>query len=144
MPHLVDAFHLPDHQLRIADHSKRSNFVFGGIAQRGDKALILGIVVGVVAKVFAQLGHGMTRGIVDSHAITGGPRVTAGSAIDVCRVIRWDGFWSTHFRSTKKIAGVRRSRRHDVEFTTAVFRPTAALIPTSRFGSTPSNSTPQA
>jgi hypothetical protein len=35
MTHLLDAFHLPDHQFGIADHLERLDLVFGGVAQGG-------------------------------------------------------------------------------------------------------------
>jgi len=38
MPHLVDAFHLPDHQFGIADHLERFDLVFGGVAESGKES----------------------------------------------------------------------------------------------------------
>ena len=99
MPHLVDPFHLPDHQFGIADHLERLDLVFGGIAKGGEESLILGVVIGAVPEVFAELSDRMAGGVLYGDAITGRPRIAASSAIDVSGVSGRRGF-----RSGKKIA----------------------------------------
>src|SRR6202795_2195669 len=107
MTHLVDAFHLPDHQFGIADHLERFDLVFSGVTESGDESLILGIVVGVVSKIFAELGDRMPGGVTDGDTIAGRPWIAAGSAVDVGGVGGGHGF-----RSGEKIAEVGRTRRH--------------------------------
>src|SRR6202040_1858816 len=107
MTHLVDAFHLADHQFGIADHLERSDLIFGGIAESGEESLIFGVVVGVVAKVFAEFGDWMSGRVVDSNTIASRPRIAAGSPIDVGGVGGGRGF-----RCGEKIAGIGRTRRH--------------------------------
>src|ERR1700719_3318882 len=107
MTHLVDTFHLADHQFGIADHLERSDLIFGGVAESGEESLIFGVVGGVVAKVFAEFGDWMSGRVVDSNTIAGRPRIAAGSPIDVGGVGSGRGF-----RCGEKIAGIGRRRRH--------------------------------
>src|SRR6266481_8810731 len=81
MTHLVDAFHLPDHQFGIADHLERFDLIFGGVAESGEESLIFGVVVGVVTKVFTKLGNRVSGGVIDGNTISGGTGIAAGSAI---------------------------------------------------------------
>ncbi len=104
---LVDPFHLANHELGIADHFKRFDVVFGGVAEGGQKALILGIVVSAMAEIFAEFGDGMAGGILDGDAVTGGAGIAASSAIDVGGVGGGSGF-----RRGEKVAGMRRRRGH--------------------------------
>ena len=106
MPHLVDAFHLPDHQLGIADHLERFDLVFGGVAQRGKQSLILGIVVGAVSEVFAKLGDRVAGGVLNGDTIPRRPRIAASSAIDVGSVRGGRGF-----RRGEKITGIAKSAK---------------------------------
>ena len=73
MPHLVDAFHLPDHQFGIANHLERFDLVFRRIAKRGEQSLILGVVVRVVTEIFAEFGDRVAGGILDGYAVTARP-----------------------------------------------------------------------
>jgi len=107
MTHLVDAFHLPHHQFGIADDLERCDLVFGGVAESGEESLILGVVIGVEAKVFAELGNRVAGGVLNGDTITGGAGIAAGSAINVRRVGGRRGF-----RRGEKIAGAGRARRH--------------------------------
>src|ERR1019366_1376959 len=105
--HLVDAFHLADHQFGIADYLERFDLVFGGVAEGGEESLVLGVVVGVVAEVFAELGDRVAGGVGDGDTVAGGAGIAAGSAIDVSSVRGRRGF-----RRWEKIAGSGRTRRH--------------------------------
>jgi len=107
MTHLVDAFHLPHHQFGIADDLERFDLVFGGVAESGEESLILGVVIGVEAKVFAELGNRLAGGVLNGDTVTGGAGIAAGSAINVRRVGGRRGF-----RRGEKIAGAGRARRH--------------------------------
>src|SRR5450759_5123499 len=107
MPHLVDAFHLADHQSGIANYLERFDLVFGGVAEGGEESLILGVVVGPVAEVFAELGDRVAGGVVDGDTVAGGAGIAAGSAIDVGGVGGGRGF-----RRGEKTAGIGRTRRH--------------------------------
>jgi hypothetical protein len=107
MPHLVDAFHLADHQFGIADHLERFDLVFGGVTESGQESLILGVVVGAVSKVFAEFGDGVAGGVLNSDTIAGGAGIAAGSAIDVSSVSGGRGF-----RRGEKIAGIGKARGH--------------------------------
>ncbi len=79
MTHLVDAFHLADHQFGIANHLERFDLIFGGVAESGEEPLILGIVVGAMPEVFAELGDRVAGGVVDGNTITGRSGISAGS-----------------------------------------------------------------
>jgi hypothetical protein len=107
MTHFVDAFHLPDHEFGIANHLERLDLIFGGVAESGEESLILGVVVGVVSKVFTKLGNRVAGGVVDGNTVSGGTGIAAGSAIDVGGVRGRRGF-----RRGEKIAGIGRTRRH--------------------------------
>src|SRR5882762_3284284 len=107
MTHLVDAFHLADHQFGIANYLERFDLVFGGVAESGEESLILGVVVGAMAEVFAKLGDRVARGVVDGNTITGRSGIAAGSTIDVRGVRGRRGF-----RRREKISGVAGTRRH--------------------------------
>jgi hypothetical protein len=112
MPDFVNPLHLPDHQFGIADHPERLDLIFGGVAKGGNQSLILGIVVGVVAEVFAKFGDRMSGSIVDGNTVASRPRVPAGSAVDVGSVGGRRGFWSS-----EELAGGGGAWRHGVEFT---------------------------
>ena len=107
MTHLVDAFHLPHHQFGIADDPERFDMVFAGVAESGDESLILGVVIGLVAKVFAELSDRVAGGILNDDTVTGGAGIAAGSAINVRRVGGRRGV-----RRGEKIAGAGGARRH--------------------------------
>src|SRR5713101_2463441 len=83
MTHLVDAFHLSDHQFGIADHPERFDLIFGGVAESGEESLILGVVVGVMAEIFAEFGDRVTGGVVDGYTMSGRSGIAAGAAIDM-------------------------------------------------------------
>ena len=101
MTHLVNPFQLANHEFGIADHFERFDLVLGRITKRREQALILGVVVSVVPKVFAELGDRMAGGVLNRNAITGRPGIPAGSAIDVGSVHGGRGF-----RRGEKITGV--------------------------------------
>ena len=107
MTHLVDAFHLADHQFGIANYLERFDLVFGGVAESGEEPLIFGVVVGVVTKVFTKLGNRVSGGVIDGNTISGGTGIAAGSAIDMGGVRGRRGF-----RRGEKIPGIGRTRRH--------------------------------
>ena len=107
MTHLVDTLHLPHHQFGIADDLERFDLVFGRVAESGDESLILGVVIGVVAKVFAELGDRVAGGVLNSDPVTGGAGIAAGSAINMRRVGGRRGF-----RRGEKVAGAGRAGRH--------------------------------
>src|ERR1700694_1468114 len=107
MTHLVDAFHLADHQFGIANHLERFDLILGGVAESGEESLILGVVIGVVSKVFAKLGDRMAGGVVDGNTIARRAGIAAGSAIDVGGM-----GGGRRFRRREKIAGVGRTRSH--------------------------------
>src|ERR1039457_1058776 len=108
MTHLVDALHLPDQQFGIANHFERFDLVFGGIAESGDQSLILSVVISVVPKIFAKLGDRVAGGVLNSHTITGRPRIAASSAINVSGMSG-----RSRFRHGKKITGPGRTKSHE-------------------------------
>ena len=80
---LIDAVHLADHQLGIADDVKGSDVVLKGVAQDPEEPLVFGVVISVMAEIFAQLGDFLAVGIADEGAVAGGTRIATGSAINV-------------------------------------------------------------
>src|SRR5712692_1737588 len=107
MTHLVDAFHLPDHQFGIANHLERFDLIFGGVAESGEESLILGVVIGAMAEIFAELGDRVAGGVVDGNTIAGRSGIAASSTIDVGSVGGRRAFWRG-----EKITGIGRARRH--------------------------------
>ena len=53
MAHLVDAFHLANHEFGITDDSQGLDLMRDGVAESGEKPVVLGVIVGVVAEVLA-------------------------------------------------------------------------------------------
>src|SRR5580658_466598 len=111
MPHLVDPFHLPYHQLGIANHLERCDVVFDSIVKGSEESLIFGVVIGAVAEVLAQLSDRVAGGVLNGDTVTGRAGIAAGSAIDV-RSVSGRRRFRRGFRSRKKIAGCGRARRH--------------------------------
>src|ERR1019366_4981246 len=87
--------------------SLRFDLVFGGVTESGKESLILGIVVGAVAQVFAEFGDRVAGSVGDGDTIPRRPRIAASSAIDVSSVRGGRGF-----RRGKKILRVGSARRH--------------------------------
>jgi hypothetical protein len=83
---LVNAFHLANHEFGIADDFEGLDMVRDGVAESGQKPIVLGVVVGAVAEVLAELGDLYSAWILDYDAVAGGAGITAGAAIDVGRV----------------------------------------------------------
>ena len=81
--HLIDAFHLANHEFGIADDFEGLDVVCDGVAESGQKPIVLGVVVGAMAEVLAEFGDLFPAGILDYDAIAGGAGITAGAAIDV-------------------------------------------------------------
>jgi hypothetical protein len=107
MPNFIDAFHLPHHQLGIANHLERLDLVFSGVTKRRKKSLILSVVVGMVPEILAKLGNWVSGCVLNSNSITRRPGITTSSAINVGSMRGSRGFWRG-----EKIAGSGRAWRH--------------------------------
>ena len=81
--HLVDTLHLPHHELRITHNFDRLDPVLDRVAKHGQQSLILGIVVGVVPKIFAEFRYLLAGRVLNNHSIARRTRVAASSSIDV-------------------------------------------------------------
>ena len=79
--HFVDAFDLPHQEFGVADYLECLVAVCDGILERGDQALILGKIVGLVAEVFAECGNFSSRFILNDDAVAGGSGIAACSAV---------------------------------------------------------------
>ena len=81
--HLVDAFDLAHQQFGVTDHLQRFVSVLNGILQRGNQALVLRKVVGLMTEVLAERGNFLSFFILNHNPIAGGTRVAARAAIAV-------------------------------------------------------------
>src|ERR1700678_547297 len=114
MPDLVDPFHLPHHQFRIADHLECLDLILIRISKSRQESLILSIVIGMVPKIFTQLSHRMPRCILNGNPVTGRSGISPSSAVDISKVCG-----GRRVRNREKTARIRRAKRqgHRPEFT---------------------------
>src|SRR5450432_1295060 len=68
--YFINAFDLPDEKFRIADHLERFVTIFSRIFKRGDQALVLGDVIGLVSQVFAQRRHFLSGLVLNYDSIS--------------------------------------------------------------------------
>ena len=80
---LIEELHLLDHQLGVGDHAQALRLVLDGPAQDGQKAGVLGEVVGLYAEELAHFGHHAAVDVLDDGAVAGGAGIAPGTAVAV-------------------------------------------------------------
>src|SRR5580698_9914321 len=66
----VDAFDLANEQFRVAYDFQRFVAMLDGVFERRDQSLILGEVVGLVAKIFAQRRDFLSSLVLNNNAVS--------------------------------------------------------------------------
>ena len=79
----VGAFHLLDHQFRVGNDAQTAGAVFSSPGKDGEQPLVLGVVVGLAAQVFAEAGDDAALRIFNDGAESGGSGIAARAAIAV-------------------------------------------------------------
>jgi hypothetical protein len=118
--HLVDAFNLAHQQFGIADQFERFWPMLDCVFERGNQALVLGEVVGLMAEVLAEMRDLASRLILDYHTIPSRTGITSRPAVAVgYEVVLGSIFTGRLFTMRKERLGSSAAgRRHAFEFTT--------------------------
>src|SRR5580692_10196297 len=87
-----------------------------------DQALILGEIVGLVAKVLAEMSDLASGLILDHHAVACGAGVAARAAVTVCDQIVLRGIFAVGVLTMRKkrFSSGAAGRRHVLEFTSVI------------------------
>src|SRR5271169_1716581 len=104
VPNLVDPLHLTNHEFGVADNFQGRNVVRNRIPQSGEKPVVLGVIISVVAEVLAEFGNFLALRIVDDESVAGRSGIAAGSSVDVGGVSGGRGL-----RRGEKALGIRRT-----------------------------------
>lgn len=83
MADLINALHLANHKLGIADDFERRYLMRDGITKGREQPVVLGIVVGLMAEILAELGNFFPLRIVNDKAVACRAGIAPGSAVDV-------------------------------------------------------------
>ncbi len=81
--HLVEALHLLDHQLGVRDDAQTLGFILEGPIEDCQQRGVLGVIIGLLAQVFAQTGDDAALRVFNDCAKAGRAGVAAGAAVTV-------------------------------------------------------------